>query len=167
MTFKSEIQKQKANCRAQLDFFIKQSKATLEQFGNHTPMFFVPMKPEGFAMVVPDFHDDVAKDASIKSLKGMLIQFNSDYFVHVSECWIITRQPDEEIVRPSTAKDKQEALLIVYNQRDGRRIDVTIPFGKGECGKLFFGKPSEHYSGFGAGDDYKKIEGRFADIARW
>jgi hypothetical protein len=167
MTIKSEIQQQRANCRAQLDFFIKQSKATLEQFGNHTPMFFVQMKPDGFAMVVPDFHDDAAKDASIKSLKGMLIQFNSDYFVHISECWTIQRQPDEAIERPSTAKDRQEALFIVFNQRDGRRIDVTIPFDRGKCGKFFFGNPRETYSGFGAGDDYKKIEGRFADIARW
>lgn len=168
MTNKSEIQQQKANCRAQLDFYIRQSKQTLRKFGNHVPMFFLEKKPDGIAMLLPDFTDDESKDFSVNKIKELLRQFDSDFFVHVSEAWVIMRKPDEEIIRPSTAKDRQEVLCFVYNQRDGRRINVTIPFEKAKCGRIFFRKSSEQYSGFGRGnDDVTEVGGRFAEISRW
>jgi hypothetical protein len=46
-------------------------------------------------------------------------------------------------------------------------VEITIPFEKGGCGKIFFSLPVEHYSGFGAGDDFEECGGRFADLRRW
>ena len=161
------IVQQKANCLAQLDFYVQQSKDTLQKFGGHVPMFFLEKKPDGIAFVLPDFRSDLAKDASVQRIRHLLIDFASDYFVHVSEAWVIQRQPDDAIERPSLATDRQEALFITFNQRDGRMVEVMIPFDKGNCGKFFFHEPVEHYSGFGAGDDFKECGGRFADLRRW
>jgi len=158
---------QKANCRAQLDFYVQQSKDTLQKFGGHVPMFFLEKKPDGIAFVLPDFRSDLAKDASIQRIRQLLIDYASDFFVHVGEAWMIQRQPDDAIERPSLAKDRQETLLITFNQRDGKMVEVTIPFEKGDCGKIFFSPPTEHYSGFGRGDDFKECGGRFADLRRW
>jgi hypothetical protein len=167
MTSESIIQKQRANCRAQLDFFIDAAKETLMMHGNHVPMFFIERKPDGLAIVVPDFRDDAAKDASVRSVKAMLQQFESDFFVHTSEAWMITRMEEDAIVRPSTAPDRHEVIMITFNQRDGKMVEIMMPFDKGDCGKIVFGKPVEHYSGFGAGDDFKSCGGRFAELRRW
>jgi len=167
MMDKTVVAKQKSNCRAQLDFFVKQSKETLQKFGCHVPMFFLEKKPDGFAMIVPDFSTDLAKDASIDKIRHMLAEFNSDYFVHVSEVWMIQRQPDDVIERPSLAKDRQESLMIIFNQRDGKMVEIMLPFEKGDCGKIFFNAPTEHYSGFSEDDDYKQIGGRFAELRSW
>lgn len=167
MTVESDIQKQKSNCRAQLDFFIGLSKDILMKHGELIPVFYLEKKPDGLAIVVPDFHDDAAKDASVKSVKSMLQQFGSDFFVHVSEAWVIKRKPEDEIERPATAKDRREVLLITFNQRDGKMVEFMLPFKKGKCGKIFFDEPSENYSGFGASDDFKTFGGRFALLRSW
>jgi hypothetical protein len=161
------IAKQKANCRAQLDFYVQQSKKTLQRFGDHVPMFFLEKKPDGIAFVVPDFRSDSAKDASVQRIRQMLIEFASDFFVHVSEVWLIQRKPEDAIERPSLAADRHSALMLTFNQRDGKMVEITIPFEKGGCGKIFFSQPVEHYSGFGKGDDFEECGGRFADLRRW
>lgn len=167
MSNKSDIAKQKSNCRAQLDFYIVSAKTTIKKFGEHVPIFFLEKKPDGLAMVVPDFRTDEAKDKSVMSIRLMLTEYNSDFYVHVSEAWMIQRKPEDDIERPSLAKDKQEILMIVFCQRDGKMVEVMIPFSKGNCGKIFFEEPREHYSGFGADDDFEQCGGRFAELRGW
>ena len=167
MADKDLIVHQKANCRAQLDFFVKTAKETLMTHGSHVPMFFLEKKPDGLAIVVPDFRDDAAKDVSIRNVKTMLQLFDSDYFVHTSEAWLTIRKEGDAIERPSTAPDRQEVIMLTFNQRDGKMVELMIPFEKGKCGKIFFKEPIEHYSGFGAGDDFKSCGGRFAELRRW
>jgi len=161
------ISKQKSNCRAQLDFFVGMAKDILEKHGEFRPVFYLEKKPDGVAIVFPDFHDDESKDSSIAHIMSMLKQFDSDYFIHAAEAWVIQRKPEDKVERPMFAKDRRDALMVTYNQRDGKMVEVTLLFRKGKCGKIFFDEPTEKYSGFGKGDDFKTCSGRFALLRSW
>jgi hypothetical protein len=68
---------------------------------------------------------------------------------------------------PSKAKDRKSCILFVYNQRDGRRVSIQIPFKWGKCGKPLFGDVQEFYTGFGDKTDTDDSGGRFAGLNTW
>lgn len=126
------------------DVIIPKAKDIIEQKGmEHIPIFFIKMKGEKtycLGAVIFDSQEDKIRTA--EKLREICKEQNAEYFIFVSEAWQIKRKeiiPDE---KPSEAKDRQEILNIIANNRVGESVAFTCKI-KRDGDKRSLGKPEK------------------------
>jgi hypothetical protein len=122
---------------------IPNAKKGIEETGReHIPMFFIRISPKKYGLISTIFDDTESKIKAVETIRNLCIEANVEYYIFVSEAWQIKRKeiiPDE---KPSEAKDRQEILNIIANNRGGESIAYICRI-KRDGDKRSLGKPEK------------------------
>jgi hypothetical protein len=116
-----------------------------------------------FSIITPDcFESPATKTKLCYAMGDMLKKVMAERYVFVSEVWHAKASVDPEVQKlaPAERSDRDEALMFVAVERDGKRMRLIRPILRGEDGKI---------SGLGDGqpevlDGDNDMTGRFANF---
>jgi hypothetical protein len=124
------------------DIIMPISKNIIEKEGHeHNPTFIIRGK-SGFKIIGAFFNTPEDKARTVEMVRQNCIKEDAEYYVFVSEAWQIKRKKIDPDEQPSKAKDRQEVLNIIANNRSGESVGYICNI-KRDGHKRSLGKPEK------------------------